>query len=232
MSEARTMSNSPALRATIAMISSGALPKVAFSSPPMASPVRNAICSVASTMRCAMGMIATQAEKKIHVCACGQTCSSATVMGTKMRSQLIVTSHSLPMAPMKWISGRYAVDQPCDASVDAASMRNARGDPARTNSSSYQFPPTEEKLIDQFRSFLAIPLLEPGRHDRQSMPIVFAQQHCLVLKSAGAELHASIVADRGEISNGLEVRQANLTVGRIQTADPPILQALPGGHHL
>src|SRR5258707_10312578 len=104
-----------------------------------------------------------------------------------------------------------------DASVDAASMRNARGDPARTNSSSYQLPPTEEKLIDQFRSFLAIPLLEPGRHDRQSMPIVFAQQHCLVLKSAGAELHAGIVADRGEISNGSEVRQANLTVGRIQT---------------
>lgn len=43
MSEARTMSNSPALRATIEMISSGALPKVALSSPPTASPVREAL---------------------------------------------------------------------------------------------------------------------------------------------------------------------------------------------
>ena len=46
------------------------------------------------------------------------------------------------------------------------------------------------------------------------------------------ELHASIVTDRGEISNGLELCQTNLTVGWIQAADPPILQPLAAGHHL
>src|SRR5947199_10850113 len=64
MSEARTMSNSPAFRATTAMISSGALPKVALSSPPTASPVREAICSVAATMSEAIGIMATHAAKK------------------------------------------------------------------------------------------------------------------------------------------------------------------------
>src|ERR1043165_867064 len=46
-SDARTISSKPAFRATKAMINSGALPKVAFSRPPTASPVRVAICSVA-----------------------------------------------------------------------------------------------------------------------------------------------------------------------------------------
>ncbi len=39
MIEARTISSSPALKATSAMMSSGALPNVAFSNPPTASPV-------------------------------------------------------------------------------------------------------------------------------------------------------------------------------------------------
>ena len=42
MSEARTMSSKPARSATIAMISSGRLPNVAFSRPPTAGPVRAA----------------------------------------------------------------------------------------------------------------------------------------------------------------------------------------------
>ena len=37
----------PDLKATSAIINSGALPKVAFNNPPTASPVRDAICSVA-----------------------------------------------------------------------------------------------------------------------------------------------------------------------------------------
>ena len=46
-----------------AMINSGALPKVAFSNPPTASPVRVAICSVACTIMLAIGMMASAAEK-------------------------------------------------------------------------------------------------------------------------------------------------------------------------
>ena len=47
------------------MISSGALPKVALSRPPTASPVRIAICSVDRTINTATGTIANAAEKKI-----------------------------------------------------------------------------------------------------------------------------------------------------------------------
>jgi hypothetical protein len=42
-------------------------------------------------MSVATGMIATQAAKNIHVCADGVTCSSATAMGTKTRSQFTFT---------------------------------------------------------------------------------------------------------------------------------------------
>ena len=41
-----------------------------------------------------MGMIATQAAKKIHVCASGRKCSSRAAIGIKMSSQLIVTIDS------------------------------------------------------------------------------------------------------------------------------------------
>jgi len=47
MIEARTISSSPDLSATNAMISSGTLPNVALSSPPAAGPNRLASCSVA-----------------------------------------------------------------------------------------------------------------------------------------------------------------------------------------
>src|SRR5262245_1859899 len=111
-------------------------------------------------------------------------------------------------------------------------MRNARGDPSRTNSSCSELPPPAEQVIDQLQSFLAIPFLETTRAAKYSLPVVCAQRHHLVLKSAGAELHAGIVADGGEISDGLELCQTNLTVGWIQAADPPILQPLAAGHHL
>ena len=88
MIEARTMSKYPALSATSAMISSGALPKVALSKPPMASPVRVASCSVERTISRAMGTIASAAEKNsIGAGTCA--CSSTTEMGMKTNNQLI-----------------------------------------------------------------------------------------------------------------------------------------------
>src|SRR6185436_1785165 len=68
------------------MISSGALPKVALSSPPIASPVRVASCSVDSTMSRAAGTIASAAEKKTTG---GGTCaySSAIEIGMNTNSQ-------------------------------------------------------------------------------------------------------------------------------------------------
>jgi len=71
------------------MINSGALPKVAFSSPPTASPVRAAICSVARTISAAIGMMASAAEKKSTGAGTSPMCSRATVMGMKASSQFI-----------------------------------------------------------------------------------------------------------------------------------------------
>ncbi len=56
------------------MITSGALPEVALSRPPIASPVRTAICSVACTISAAMGMIDSAAEKK--TAGAGALCST------------------------------------------------------------------------------------------------------------------------------------------------------------
>src|SRR5262249_21023969 len=73
------------------MMSSGALPNVALSRPPTASPVRCEMCSVASTISAATGMIAMQAAKKIQVCCSGRTRSSTAATGTKMNTQFIFT---------------------------------------------------------------------------------------------------------------------------------------------
>ncbi len=69
------------------MISSGALPNVAFSRPPMASPVREASCSVDTTISRAMGMMESAAEKN-STGAGTCTRSSATDTGMKISSQL------------------------------------------------------------------------------------------------------------------------------------------------
>ena len=63
MIEARTISSRPDLSATVAMISSGRLPKVALRRPPTAEPVRAAMCSVPCTIRRAAGTIARAAAK-------------------------------------------------------------------------------------------------------------------------------------------------------------------------
>src|SRR3954469_18229450 len=70
------------------MIISGALPKLALSRPPIASPVRVANCSVDWTIRCAIGTIASPAQKNSTGSG---TCaySSASDTGINANSQLI-----------------------------------------------------------------------------------------------------------------------------------------------
>ena len=108
MIEARTMSTYPALRATSAMMSSGALPNVAFSSPPTASPVRVAICSVARTIIAAIGTMASAAEKKTTGAGEAPMCSTASVIGMNASSQLIegfMTERLLSICPLGGSSG-------------------------------------------------------------------------------------------------------------------------------
>lgn len=78
--DARTISKWPARSATSAMIISGALPNVALSSPPTASPVCVASCSVEVTISRAIGTMDRAAEKNSNG---GDTCapSSASEMG-------------------------------------------------------------------------------------------------------------------------------------------------------
>ena len=72
-----TSSCRPALRANRAMISSGALPKVTFSKPPIPGPERAANSSVARPMSAAVGMIPSAAAKKITV---AEACASSSAI--------------------------------------------------------------------------------------------------------------------------------------------------------
>src|SRR4051794_27065598 len=80
MSEALTTSCSPRPSANRAMISSGALPKVTLSSPPMPGPERAASSSVARPMSAAVGMTPSAEVKKIAVAEAPAT-SSAIAIG-------------------------------------------------------------------------------------------------------------------------------------------------------
>ena len=62
VSEPRTTSGSPSATAKSAMISSGALPKLAFRNPPTPGPVCSAACSVASPISQASGISAIADE--------------------------------------------------------------------------------------------------------------------------------------------------------------------------
>ena len=64
--DALTTSCSPSIRAKKAMISSGALPNVTFSRPPIPGPVRAAIASVASPMTAAQGITAERRRAEDH----------------------------------------------------------------------------------------------------------------------------------------------------------------------
>ena len=78
--EALTTSCSPLPRAKRAMISSGALPKVTLSRPPMPGPERAASSSVARPISAAVGMIPSAEAAKTTV-AGAPSSSSATAIG-------------------------------------------------------------------------------------------------------------------------------------------------------
>ena len=68
------------------MISSAALPKVAFNNPPTPSPSRSASCSVARPISAASGMIASDDVRKIESALACITWSSTSATGMKTRS--------------------------------------------------------------------------------------------------------------------------------------------------
>jgi hypothetical protein len=78
--EALTTSCRPSLSAKNAMISSGALPNVTLSRPPIPGPERAASSSVARPMSAAVGMTPAAAAKKM-IGAAAWTTSSATATG-------------------------------------------------------------------------------------------------------------------------------------------------------
>ncbi len=80
--EAFTTSWRPLFSAKKAMISSGALPKVTFSRPPMPGPVRAAIASVASPITAAQGITPSAAAEKTST-GVASASSSATAAGMK-----------------------------------------------------------------------------------------------------------------------------------------------------
>ena len=82
-SDAFTTSWSPSSRAKNAMISSGALPKVTLSRPPMPGPLRAASCSVASPMSAAVGMTASAAAEKMNA---GVACAASSTIATGMKA--------------------------------------------------------------------------------------------------------------------------------------------------
>jgi len=81
-SEALTTSCRPSASAKNAMMSSGALPKVTFSSPPIPGPVRAAIASVASPITAAHGITPSAAAPNTSV---GDACASSTAIATGMK---------------------------------------------------------------------------------------------------------------------------------------------------
>ena len=80
--DAFTSVYSPAPSAASAITSSVRLPSVAFSSPPIVSPVLAATDSVAMLSSAASGTIARIERKKSAVCASGRSRSAASTIGT------------------------------------------------------------------------------------------------------------------------------------------------------
>ena len=85
--EAFTRSSIPARSAAMAMTSSVRLPSVAFSRPPIASPVFAATLSVAWLSRAASGTMAATESRNRAVCASGRRCSATRTTGTNTSSQ-------------------------------------------------------------------------------------------------------------------------------------------------
>src|SRR6476661_7731818 len=99
ISEALTTSCRPAPSATRAMISSGALPKVTLSRPPMPGPERAASSSVARPMSAAVGITPSAEAKKISGAPAWAT-SSAMASGMNGRSH-VVQPNQERMAPTR-----------------------------------------------------------------------------------------------------------------------------------
>ena len=98
--EAFTTSCSPARRAKSAMISSVALPKVAFINPPSAGPTRSDSSSVASPINPANGTMASAAVKKISRSG---RCNSSSAMLTGMNSNSQFNARSrIKRGKLKW----------------------------------------------------------------------------------------------------------------------------------
>jgi hypothetical protein len=86
MIEAFTTSWRPSANANRAMISSGALPNVTFSRPPIPGPDRDASSSVARPIRAAVGTMPRAAVKKITAAGACKS-SSASAAGMKGTSR-------------------------------------------------------------------------------------------------------------------------------------------------
>ena len=80
--EALTTSCRPAPRAKRAMISSGALPKVTFSRPPMPGPERTASSSVARPISAAVGITPSAEAKNV---ATAPACASSNTIAIGMK---------------------------------------------------------------------------------------------------------------------------------------------------
>ena len=94
--DAFTRSKSPARSATIAMISSAALPNVALRRPPTPSPTRSEMSSVAWPIRPASGMIPRQATAKIHMAGEWNTHSMSMATGTNTSSRFSQLPPEMP----------------------------------------------------------------------------------------------------------------------------------------
>ena len=119
--DAFTSMYSPAPSAASAITSSVRLPSVAFSSPPIVSPVLAATDSVAMLSSAASGTIARIERKKSAVCASGRSRSAASTIGTKTSSQSsgvrrIAASSCIEVSP-----GRNALRAYAPASTPARS---------------------------------------------------------------------------------------------------------------
>src|SRR4051812_2666757 len=84
--DALTSSMWPLRSATVAMINSAALPKVAFRNPPHAGPTRRASCSVPTPIRPASGINDTAAVMNTHGDPCAVSASSHEIGATTSRT--------------------------------------------------------------------------------------------------------------------------------------------------
>ena len=97
VSEPRTTPGNASAMANSAMISSGALPKLAFRKPPTPGPVCSAACSVASPISHASGISAAAASTNNIVSFRSKTNRANTATGVSTRlPQRILRATSLP----------------------------------------------------------------------------------------------------------------------------------------